>query len=130
MESPLLASTMLHLLRLIPSLEDLAKLVIISIMDDLMEFHIDSTHLDPSFPRLLLQLARDETNSLELLKGIIRLIRYVVFSCNKLRTAFQAAGAESFLADPQLISRLTELSDGHGDIRDDIRDSLDLLRSP
>jgi hypothetical protein len=129
MESPLVTPTVLHLIRLLPSLEDPAKLAIISTMDDLIEFHGDYTQLDPSIPRLFLQLAQDEANSLELLNRIVRLICRAVFHCIELRGAFQTAGAESFLTDPQLLSRLTEQDDGCGDIRDNIQDALDLLRS-
>jgi hypothetical protein len=128
MESPLVASTMLHLIRLLPSLENMARLVVMSIMDGPIECDVEFTHLDPSVPRLLLQLARDEMNSLDFFKEILHLIYFFIATHSELHEPFRAAGAESFLADPQLRSRLTELGD-HGDhVRERIQWSLDLLR--
>jgi hypothetical protein len=128
MESPLAASTMLHLIRLLLSLENLARLVVISFMNDAIQFGVDFTHLDPSIPRLLLQLARDEMNSFDFFKQILQLIYFFIKDHSELREPFRAAGAESFLADPQLLSRLTELGEDGDHVRKQIQGSLDLLR--
>jgi hypothetical protein len=57
MNSLLIASTILHLIHLLPSLENVAKIVVVSAMQGLIWREPESTHLDPSIPRLLLQLA-------------------------------------------------------------------------
>jgi hypothetical protein len=109
MEWPLIASTVLHLIHLVPSLENLAKVIVISTVHGLMQVRFDSTHLDPSIPRLLLQLARDGMNSLDFLARILELIYTVVRHHSKLHEQFRVAGAESFLTEPQLLSCVTEL---------------------
>jgi hypothetical protein len=102
MEPPLFASTVLHLIRILPSLENLAKIVVISALSFLIP-EVDSTHLDPSIPRLLLQLARDATTSLELLTEIVILMNRLISNCG-LWEGFRAAGMESFLADPAILA--------------------------
>jgi len=125
MDPPLLASTMQHLIHLLPSLEDLAKTVVISSMNYLMDMDDDIDDmelLDPSVPRLLIQLARDGMCSLYLLEQLLRLISFVLLKCRELRDAFRAEGLESFLADAQ------HLSHWNDSVRKGINDSLDLLR--
>jgi hypothetical protein len=127
MEPPLAASTLLHLIHLLPSLQHLPKKIVISAIDSPILYSVDPTCLDPSIPRLLLQLARDEMDSLDVLKAILELICFAISERGKLCEPFRAAGAESFLADPQLLSRMIELGQDGDSVRAQIQSSLDLL---
>jgi hypothetical protein len=103
----------LHLIHLVPSLENLAKMVVTSAIHSLIPSNIDSTNMDPSIPRLPLQLARDGMDSPELFTTTAQLICYLILDCSGCGDAFRAAVVESFFASPQLLSRLTELGEEH-----------------
>jgi len=124
LEWPLMISTTQDLIHLLPSLDNPAKMVVISVLLDPLERDVDIT-LDPSIPRFLLQLCQDTTNSPYLCQ-ILLLLHFVIIKCRELHEAFRAAGAESFLAGPQLQSYLLA-EDDHW-LRELIQDSLDSLR--
>jgi len=64
------------------------------------------------------------TEILEFICGAINYRNSTTF-----RGAFRSAGAESFLVDPQLVSRLSKLGEDRDYIRKQVKESLTSLRA-